>query len=133
MNPKDTPDPVNRVLVQRLKSLYWPKGILDHYTRKPVLTAKPVSRFRDENRTDAYDFGRVHYFITRLRDGETLAPVDIDWTWRGMHPDRVVMDDGHHRFVAHVLARKRWMLVSYGGPVDALRWMEGKGEKPDWL
>jgi hypothetical protein len=37
-----------------------------------------------------------------------------------------VLLDGHHRFAAYVLSRRRYVPAAYGGRVDLLHYLEGK-------
>lgn len=130
----DRPDLVSNIIVQKFRELYWPEGVLDHYTLKSVLAAKQVPSHRVFLRTNAANFGRVHFFYNQLKAGNTLDPVEIDWSWSSYGPEDICLLDGHHRYVAYVFAHKKWMPATYSGPVDALRWLEGKSRRrPNWL
>ena len=131
--PSNTEDPVSQVMVSRFKRAYWPKEILGCYDdRTRVLAAKRVQDFREMNRDEAYDFGRVRFMVDELKAGKTLDPVQIDFLWSGGRPYRADLLDGHHRFAAHVLARKRFMPAVLGGRLDDIWWLEGKTKvKPD--
>lgn len=126
---------ITQVLVQRFKRLYWPKEVLGHYNLKLVLAADPKPRYKWKGRDDAYDFGRVHYMYDILKSGGTLDPVQIDWKWSHWGtPIAADLIDGHHRYVAHVLARKKRMDAVVSGPVEGIDWLSGKLEvEPDWF
>ena len=122
------------ILVSRLKALYWPADIVGHYSTRVILAARPVPRFRSYNRNLAYDLGRVHHMYNQLKAGKSLDPVELDWIWMGFSPARLDLLDGHHRFVAHILARKKRIPAIHGGPVDALEWLKGeRSSAPGWF
>lgn len=73
-------------------------------------------------------------FYQTLKSGGSLDPIEIDWIWYGTSPSEITLRDGHHRFIAAVLAKKRWITADYSGPVDVIEWLEGKAKKrPAWL
>src|ERR1700755_207679 len=118
---------VDRVLVARLRRLYWPRWIAQ-LTRPRVLRARPRAYVSEYDRwTDrGYDAGRVHFFLKKLRAQGDLDPICIDMTWFGSSPAGVIVYDGHHRFAAYVLARRRYIPASMGGLCDMRDYLVGK-------
>lgn len=87
-------------------------------------------RFRDEK----YHIGRVLWFAELLlTDEELVSPVEIDNVCDRSHiyPIPVILD-GYHRIAAAVFAQRPTIRAHYGGRVDVLRYLEGKGRKPKW-
>lgn len=126
------------VLVGRLRQAYW-TPFVRKLARKASLSYAVRSDFLDEEaraaltpkEKDRYDGGRVRFFYEKLRRGEALNPVEID-----MHADFYSLTalpswsgpflvDGHHRFAAHILARKRRIPATFGGLVSVLEWLRG--------
>jgi hypothetical protein len=126
---------VSRLKRLYIKSLYWSSPRLGDYTLEQVLQATPVVDFCEESeRTETYDLGRIRYFYDQICSGEVLTPILVDWIWQGMCPSEINIIDGHHRFAAHVLAKKRWIPAEVGGPVDAIEWLTGKRKIiPAWI
>lgn len=125
-----------RILVQRFKSLYWPEALCQDFADEArVLAATPVTGYMHGGRNEFdYHWGRIHYFYQTLKSGGSLDPIEIDWIWYGTSPVEITLRDGHHRFIAAVLAKKRRITADYSGPVDVVEWLEGKAKKrPAWL
>ncbi len=133
-------------LVGRLSQAYWPADILGMYTLSRVLRAPPVAEYVDPyDRPDPalsprhagrWNAGRVHHFYNLLKAREELDPIDVTsqvWPTRMGTPPAwggPEVTDGHHRFAAAVLARKRWIRVSFDGLVSTMEWLSGKKRTP---
>lgn len=114
------------VLVNRLRQAYWPSW-LRHWTLGRVLLAKPREfRPHDSRQEKPYDCGRVHFLLREIRAGKPIEPVEIETTWHGHSPIGLILLDGHHRFVASVLAGKRRIPANVGGLVDLRDWLVGE-------
>lgn len=126
---------VDLILVERLRRVYWPQEIFEMYRLERVLRTQPVDFVPEDNakrRSDLYDLGRVHYFYKKLRGGGSVDPIcvetEVPFGSRLGSPTSwgpPVIDDGHHRFAAAVLARKRRIPASFGGVVEQLEWLTG--------
>ncbi len=126
---------VDLILVERLRRVYWPQEIFEMYRLERVLRAKPVEHFIPEDnvkcRNALYDLGRVHYFYRRLHGGGCVDPISLEtevpFGRLGSPVDwgSPIITDGHHRFAAAVLARKRRIPATFGGVVEQLEWLTG--------
>jgi hypothetical protein len=123
--------PIDHVLVRRLHSVYWPRWCAELTLRK-VLRARSITEHGTYPRDDKYDLGRVRFFMQQFETSKPVDPIVIDqkviargWgcppTWLGP-----IIDDGHHRFVAAVLLRKRRIPASVGGLVSLCDWLTGR-------
>lgn len=129
---------VEQALVQRLKHCYWPKHIFGMYTLEMVRGTPPQRQFRDKGwrmrrtlNVLAYDFGRVHFFMQRLKQGAKLDPIDVEtsvYPTRGGPPAWGIphIEDGHHRFAAAVLAKCLRIPMRFGGVLTTRDWLVGK-------
>lgn len=128
-NEPDLSGPVN-LLTSRLKKEYWPEEVMGMYNLRDVRAATPVSAYVPENKNrrleDSFNLGRVHFFYQELKKGKTLDPVQVDWAWNGFYPDHLILCDGHHRFAAHVLARKKYIPAVCAGPVKEILRLMGR-------
>jgi len=119
---------IELILVRRLKQIYWPKWCTQ-LTLDRVQRAEPRGYEPPTHRDVRYDAGRVHYLLRELRRRQSLDPVELETTWNGHSPVGTVMLDGHHRFVATVLAHKRRIPVDVGGLVLVRDWLVGGPEQ----
>lgn len=138
----DAVNDVDYVLVSRLCEVYWPVWMRNYYARHDPRRPGPVSDFvPDDKRTRrrGYDVQRVRFFLNAIRQRRKLEPIQVEsscaqyriGTPPAWGPPQVV--DGHHRFVAAVLSKKRRIAVSFGGVVDDLKWLRGDtNKKPLW-
>lgn len=116
------------ILVGRLKAAYW-GPLVQSWTEKRVREAQPQPLYADPGSSTreaaAWDLGRVHHFLQLVEDGGQLDPIVIDnhYDRNGWGPPFIV--DGHHRFVASVLARRRRILASCSGLVSSSEWLAG--------
>jgi hypothetical protein len=133
---------IDYALVSRLRQAYWPLSVFGMYTLPRVLKARPRRDFIPEDKRiapgvgDAYHLGRVKYFYDLLRTGEAVDPIEVEsecyaTSWGGSAcwggPS---VHDGHHRYAAAVLAKKRRIAMSFGGIVSTRDWLVGKRHTP---
>lgn len=119
------------VLVGRLLAVYKPEWILK-YTLEQVRGTDPISDwFHYNERDEAYDMGRIHHFVQELEEGRTPDPIITDnqiYSSSSSHvswgPPKIM--DGHHRFCAYVLLKKKRIPASCGGLVTNISWLVGK-------
>lgn len=117
-----------QILTHRLRSLYWPDWMTE-WTHASVMAAAPQPYRPGDQRDDAYDLGRVRFFVDQLRAGEEIDPIIIETSWLpGPTPIPLGMfiDDGHHRFAAAVLLRRRRIPASCGGLLELIKWLTGE-------
>jgi hypothetical protein len=133
-------------LVGRLAQAYWPEDILGLYTLSRVLRAPPISDYVDpiarpdpilaRRPADRWNAGRVHHFYRLLKRREELDPIEVIsqvyQTRMGSPPawGGPQVQDGHHRFAAAVLARKRWIQISFDGLESTKEWLAGETRRP---
>jgi len=117
------------ILVKRLQGVYWPSWC-ERITYRRVMRARPLEH--SNKRGDSYDPGRVRYFVERFKRGESVDPIRIDtdviqYSY-GSPPvwGLPIIDDGHHRFVAAVLLRKRRIRAHIAGLVAYGEWLKGE-------
>jgi len=128
-------DAVDMVLVSRLRKHADPFFVLGWPGTPPTLAEikrRKPSRYRDLSRRSFkarthYDYGRIAYFVQQLERGAEIKPIEVDCYCEGnvIYPEAVLLD-GHHRFCAHILLRKRRIPVLFGGRVDLLEWLRGE-------
>lgn len=123
---------IDYVLVHRLQKAYWPK-LVRTFTLAKVLRARPICEYVSIPRDTKYDLGRVRHFMLEMRAGNAVDPIVIDTDvipgrsygqppiWLGP-----IITDGHHRFVAAVLLRRRRIPASISGLVSLAEWLTGK-------
>ena len=119
------------IITARLAACYW-NDWLEELLHSDLSSFTPVS-YRHERRRENvqnYDERRLKAILRDVVAGQPLDPIEVDWDWVGVSPVRIVVLDGHHRFVAAVRAKLEHIPVSYSGPVDALEWLRGKNTKP---
>lgn len=128
--------PPDRVLLKRLKAAYWPTFV-EEWLKDPqdVRSSKVQKRYVSwsfKHRSLAWNRGRVRFFYDKLICGEEIDPIEID---SRVHQYRVgspiswggpFIEDGHHRFAAAILARKRYIKAYLGGLVTTHRWLRGE-------
>jgi hypothetical protein len=127
---------VDSILVRRLQAVYWP-GWCRTIVERPakVLAATPVHQFcehgsRPDQTDHPFHLGRVRYFLDELQRGAAIAPIDVDqivFPTRGGPPSwgPPCVLDGHHRFMAAVLARTRRIPASCSGLCTSIDWLKG--------
>lgn len=125
----------DKLLVERLWALYaWPERNLPmrKMTIGKILTYRvqpdyvsDLARTRKQP-TRAWDYGRIRYFYERLLAGAPLDAIEVDneCNFGRIYPEPVLLD-GHHRLAAAHLAGAPFILASYGGRVDLLRYLTG--------
>lgn len=122
---------ISQVLTSRLLAVYKPEWILK-YTEKEVRAAEPISDwFHYAERDKSYDLGRIHHFLQELEEGKTLDPIITDneiysssSSYVSWGPPKIM--DGHHRFAAYVLLKRKRIPCSCGGLVTHIDWLVGK-------
>lgn len=103
-------------------------------TRRGLQRHLPVEYCEPAARDANYDYGRLRYFYELLRAGGKIDPIEIDNVCSPSWPPYILpeplIDDGHHRFWAALLANVERIPVSYSGRMDVLRYLQGKRETP---
>lgn len=118
--------PLDLILVGRLREVYW-GSVAQSWTEARVRCAPPQSAYLDvDQRTPEWDLGRVHHFVQLLEARQELDPIVIDSRVYGLSWGPPFVWDGHHRFVAAVLVRRRRILASCGGLVTSIEWLTGE-------
>lgn len=80
-------------------------------TTQAVMSAQAQHLFlAEERRNDGYTLGRVKHFVEMLKSGRKPDPIDITWI-KLRNRRTVAVNDGHHRYAAHVLAGWQWIDV----------------------
>lgn len=133
---------IDHLIVERLWGMYWSRWICDSFYAGAVvgdiLRYKPaeyVSEFNKRRETKSWNFGRVRYFYDAIKAGKPIEPVIVDNYCDGGHiyPEPL-LDDGHHRLVAHHFAKARTIPAYYSGRIDLLNYLKGKRKsKPTTL
>lgn len=128
---------VDFVLVRRLVRAYAPPGVFAVYHGLGLRKIRkyPPAEYLDERlrgnsdreESDAYNFGRLRYFVDRLLAGEELDPIIVDnrCGFGCIYPEPIVID-GHHRLWSYLIARRQRIPVAYSGRVDVLDYLTGK-------
>lgn len=119
---------VSHILIDRLKRCYWSQHLADYYTEHDPLRCEPIEYADDVERVKIsdYDERRVRFFVDELHAGRKLDPIQIDSRWHYNRPDPPSVIDGHHRYVAAVIAGEKKIAADCGGVVSMIRWLEGK-------
>jgi len=125
-----------KILVSRLAWWYDAFGVIGKFTLEEMLnvpTAEAYAEETDDCREDRlWHMGRVRYFYELLQRRKWLDPIEVEnrvhqyricspVTWGG--PEIL---DGHHRFCAAVLARKRRVMADVYGLESTKNWLTGK-------
>lgn len=78
-------------------------------------------------RSDEWHLGRVRYFCDILERGGKIDPIEVDNYCVGgyIEPEPIVLD-GHHRLIAHMVARAERIPVDYSGRVDLRKYLTGE-------
>ena len=127
----DNGDTIDHVLVSRLKRVYWPEWCDDVARDRRMPRMRPQTEHVSFPRSRWYDIKRVRHFIDCINSGRGLDPISID-TY--VHQYRVgspiiwglpIVEDGHHRFIAAVVAGKRRIAASVSGLVRHRDWLIG--------
>lgn len=120
----------DQVLTGRLTQWYYPPW-LRRFTLEHVLRSRPREFEHETTRMHdrGYDAGRIHFLLLQLRSGAELTPIELDMSWHGSSVTGLVVIDGHHRLVAHVLGRKRHIPASVSGLVSMIEWLRGERRK----
>lgn len=123
---------IDHILVARLLQFYDPFYLL--FDRRPALDTfehVPVQRYpwaggiyRTPSRQ--WHLGRVRFFLDAFRAGQDCDPLDIDNHCDHGYIYGPIVDDGHHRLCAAVLARRERVPVFYSGRLDTLRFLTGQ-------
>jgi hypothetical protein len=124
------------ILVARLRQAYWPR-IVAEWLEDPadIRSSKTQKKYVStawRSRSLSWNRGRVRYFYDLLICGEEIDPISIDnqcRQYRAGHPIQwggPFIDDGHHRFAAAILARKRKIKASLSGLLSTHRWLRGE-------
>jgi hypothetical protein len=115
------------LLTSRLKKKYWPKDVMGIYNLADVLAARPVSVYVPESQKrrekDSFNLGRVHFFYNQLKAGKTLDRIDVRFSFFW---DEIMLYDGHHRFAAYVLARKKYIPAVCVGSKEEVLYLMGR-------
>lgn len=124
------------IWIARLRMAYQPRLVAE-WLADPgdIRSCKTQEKYVSaawRSRSLIWNRGRVRYFYDMIICGEEIDPISIDSqcrqyragcpiTWGGPF-----IDDGHHRFAAAILARKRKIRASLGGLVTTHRWLRGE-------
>jgi len=124
-----------QILVERLHQCYWPSWLSEHYNGFNPRRTKPIAYIEELRRDKVrnYDRRRVRFFLDEIAAGRKLAPIDVESRVYGYQsitappawgPPEVV--DGHHRYVAAVLAGLKKIPANFGGLTSSIEWLIGK-------
>lgn len=128
--------PIYQIHTERLAQFYDAAGQLGLTFDEHEVFAAPVQeRWQtrwpaDESKKRDWDLGRIHHFVLELRAGKAVDPIELDndCTWETIGPP--IICDGHHRFIAALLAGIATIPATYGGRVDILNYLTGKRKTP---
>jgi len=127
----------DQILTRRLREVYWPAWVEAIARDRRVDRVLPLAEYRSSPRDRFYDIKRVRFFVDQLRAGHALDPVVIDNESRQYRAGHRVywglpfVDDGHHRFIAHVLCGRDRMPASLSGLVVHHEWL--RGDRDDFV
>lgn len=114
------------IMIDRLREVYWPR-FMNRWTSRHVYRARPREfmphRVQSRRR---YDLGRVHFLLLEIQRGKRLEPIEVDNAWCGTLPVGVVVEDGHHRLAASILAGHSTILANVGGLITIREWLAGR-------
>jgi len=104
----------HRISVQKVVEYNDPFCMLD-ITEESVLKCKNTKEFlEEENRTKWYHYGRIQYFINKLKNKRYIEPILIEWQFEADLKDQIpLIYNGVHRLAAYVLTGRKIMLVEY--------------------
>lgn len=124
------------ILVHRLRDAYYPEFIQEYIdNRDRTLKAAIQSQYTGSTRLRnnvQWSRGRVRHFYNLFKQGAEVDPIEVD---NEVHQYRVgspiswggpLIMDGHHRFIAAILAGKRKIWADVGGLVSTIEWLQGK-------
>lgn len=121
------------ILTKRLKAIYWPKDVLGPYKLGEMLMVPEQPRFvPEEQRPDPFtsegwrwNLGRVRFFYNELKRKKPIEPISVITPYTESSFGCPAVDDGHHRYVAYVFARKLRIPIFFTGPDRYLGWLRG--------
>jgi hypothetical protein len=134
----------DKILLSRLLKYYDPvtamemfydlNGALRQAVKSKTIRAKVQPTYQPGvNECPSWHLGRVRHFVDLLLSGAKVEPIEVDNEWSGTTPVGPIIIDGHHRIVAHMIARKQRINIKYSGWTDFLDYMTGKTDsKPDF-
>lgn len=130
------------ILVSRLRRAYWPRWCrlirLDAVRRSAPIAQyvdehdpRRRNRFGSDGRicsVNRHDHGRIRYFMDEIEAGREIEPihVDVEWDPGWTRPLGPCIDDGHHRYMAAVLLRRRRVPATFTGPDELRGWLVGE-------
>jgi len=126
-----------QVIVERLRQAYWPVWLAKLAEDPRINQVLPIDFVPETDRISVpnYDVRRIRTFLDEIREGKTLAPIDIEnesSQYRITSPIRwggPLIVDGHHRFVAAHLAGKEHIPATFGGLETTINWLTGKRKR----
>lgn len=125
------------ILTRRLKDIYWPAWVDAIARDRRIDRVRPLAEYRAMPRDRFYDIKRVRFFLEVLRAGRAVDPIVVDNDVRQpclgspVYWGTPFVDDGHHRFIAHVLLERDWMPAQLSGLVIHHEWL--RGERDDFV
>jgi len=126
------------ILTQRLKAIYWPAWVDAIARDRRIQRVKPLTEHGGPQMRDRfYDIKRVRFFMDELRAGRALDPISLDNECRQYRIGCPIswgmpfVDDGHHRFSAYVLCKRKRLPATLGGLKVHHEWL--RGERPDFV
>ena len=124
------------ILISRLRYAYWPRIVAAWLDDPGDIRSGKAQEKHVRNawisRSLAWNRGRVRYFYDLIICGEEIDPISIDSQSRQYRAGFPIswggpfIDDGHHRFAAAILARKRKIRATLSGLVTTHRWLRGE-------
>lgn len=129
-------DMTEYILTRRLHSIYWPPWADAIAKDRRIQRSRPLAEF-GTIRGRIYDIRRVRFFMDEILADRPIDPIFVDnevtpMRWGGpIYWGMPFIDDGHHRFIAHVLLGCDWIPASLGGFGGHHEWL--RGERNDFV
>lgn len=117
---------VKQLRVSRIAEIWNPWEALNirklSHNQAWLRQVEPLTEFRDDLRGKVYHKRRIRYFLECIRSREPLDPIIVD----NFMDDRISVDDGNHRLIAHVLTHQEFIQAVYHGSSGMLRRLKSK-------
>ena len=133
---------VERVLVARLLEYFdveeyfgmiWGVSPLPFIDSVNFLETEPYDPYKFNEWSPERHAARVRYLMSPASGNDSEKPIFVDnhCDWNIIYAEPII-EDGNHRFLAHILSNKKWINVEYGGRCDLLDYLTGRSdEKPE--
>jgi hypothetical protein len=105
------------------------KSAFQKYKGPPCGYRSEDTRSNYKNDPTAYDFARVWYFRLALRGGKRVKPICVETKWDPLDWGDLVIMDGYHRLIAHVLEEVPTIRICFTGFVPVLEYLTGSRKK----